>query len=82
MLQLAGRKASGINLDPGPDHLSYLWEWFEEIRNFHRDARDPLKPSELASWAQLRGIALEPFEATTLLHMDVFYRVKLSERKR
>lgn len=68
--------------EPLPRWTEYLWDWFVEIRNFHDDARQPLKPSELDAWARMRALDLDAFEATTMLHMDVVWRGNLPKPKK
>ena len=81
MLKFAEDEAKGASFTPAPEAVFYLWEWFEEIKQFSSARNDRLLPSELVHWAALRGIDLEPFEATTLLHMDVVYRAYLPRKQ-
>ena len=44
-----------------PKVLGYVWDWFVEVYG-----GIPLTFAELAAWAELRNIPLEPWEALLL----------------
>lgn len=47
------------DLPPFPDGVSYLWEWWCEIREM---SGDELTPVNYKAWFDLMGIKAKPFE--------------------
>lgn len=79
LIDFTKAEAAGANMKPPPESLRYLWNWFTVLRAAH--GPEPVKPSEIESWARINRVDLEPFEASTLIQMDIVFRANLPKKK-
>jgi len=52
---------------PEPEHLAYLWRWFNEIPS-------PLTWSEIRAWSELSGHRPERWEGVLMIRIDALMR--------
>lgn len=65
-----GKKPKGLEIEPPPKEVDYLWQWFCELRNPSVD----LSHQEIKAWADLNGLSLLPYELQTLKRLDTVYK--------
>jgi hypothetical protein len=62
-----------------PESMVYLWGYFVSMSARRGD--EPINNQEMQAWAQLRGIALVPFEVEALEKLEAIH-VKLQAIQR
>ena len=75
-------EAYGIELPDIPDGLEWIWEWFWELSAGRQYGFGPLPLSwaDMAAWAAISGVALQPWLAGMFRRMDMAYLAEMGEK--
>lgn len=68
-----GRRPPELDVPGLPAQAAHLWDIFHELaaaRGGNGYAANPVDWKDLAAWQQVCGVALTPWEAETLIHLD------------
>jgi hypothetical protein len=71
--------------DSPPEILAYLFEWFEEL-SAHRPpgfaSAGPISWGEMAAWASMTGRDPHPWEARSIMTLDLLWRAEHDKHSR